>query len=94
MQILKFKEYLNHKHLNQLKKNPTKHVNMAYINCEQDDIDNQIRHIFINTMQLKTYIYQLRKRKINTRTKLYTYLHECTLQWKNTLEIKEIFTSL
>ena len=24
----------------------------------------------------------------------YTYLHECTLQWKNTLEIKEIFTSL
>ena len=67
---------------------------MAYINCEQDDIDNQIRHIFINTMQLTTYIYQLRKRKINTRTELYTYLHECTLQWKNTLEIKEIFTSL
>ena len=46
-------------------------------------------------MQCTTQINQLReKKKINTRTKLNTYLHECTLQWKNTLEIKEIFTSL
>ena len=26
--------------------------------------------------------------------KLNTYLHEYTVQWKNTLKIKEIFTSL
>ena len=45
MQILKFKEDLNHKHVNQLKKNPTKHVNMVYINCKQDHIDNEIKHI-------------------------------------------------
>ena len=37
--------------------------------------------------------YQLREKK-NTRTKLNTYLHEYDLQWKNILEIKEIFTSL
>ena len=35
-----------------------------------------------------------RKRKINIIMKLHSYLHERTLQWKNTLEIKEIFTSL
>ena len=34
------------------------------------------------------------EKKKTTRTKLNTYLHECTLQWKNTLEIQEIFTSL
>ena len=34
------------------------------------------------------------KKKKTTRTKLNTNLHECTLQWKNTLEIQEIFTSL
>ena len=41
-----------------------------------------------------TNILIKRKRKINIRMKLNTYLHERTLQWKNTLEIKEIFTSL
>ena len=41
------KEELNHKHVNHLEKIPTKHINMAYINCEQDHIDNNIRHIFI-----------------------------------------------
>ena len=39
--------------------------------------------------------YQLReKKKVNTRTKLNTYLHEYDLQWKIILEIKLIFTSL
>ena len=60
---MKFKEELIHKHANQLKKNPTKHVNMTYINCEQDHIDNEIKHIFMNTMQWTTHIYQLRKGK-------------------------------
>ena len=73
-----------------LKKNPTKHVNMTYIRYEQDCIDNEIKHIFKKTMQWTTHIYQLRKRKINTRMRLNTYLHECTLQWNNTLEIKEV----
>ena len=41
-----------------------------------------------------TNILIKRKRKISIRTKLNTYLHERTLQWKNTLEIKEIFTFL
>ena len=41
-----------------------------------------------------TNISNKRKEKINARMKLNTYLHEYTLQWKNTLEIKEIFTSL
>ena len=76
---------------------------MAYINCEQDHIDNDIRNIFIkkNKKKMKkkkqwTQTYQLRgkkkNKKKNTRMKLNTYLHECTLQWKNTLEIKEIFS--
>ena len=34
-----------------LKKNPTKHVNMAYIKYEKDCIDNEIKHIFMKTMQ-------------------------------------------
>ena len=45
---MEIKEELNHKHVNQLKKISTKHINMAYVNCEQDHIDNNIRHIFIN----------------------------------------------
>ena len=69
-------------------------MNLAYENCEQDHIDNEIRLVSIKTMQWTKHIYQLRKWKINKRMKLNTYLHECTLQWKNTLEIKEIFTSL
>ena len=36
---------------------------MAYINCEQDHIENEIKHIFLNTMQWTTRIYQLRKGK-------------------------------
>ena len=63
---------------------------MAYINCEQDHIDNEIRYISMKTMQWTTHIYQSRKRKINTRTRLNTYLNECTIQWKNNLEIKEV----
>ena len=89
---MKFKEDLNHKHVNQVKKNPTKHVNMVYINCEQDHIDNEIKHIHKSHAMNNIHI-SIKKEKINTRTKLNTYLHECTLQWKNTLEIKEIFTS-
>ena len=40
-----------------------------------------------------TNISKKRKEKINARMKLNTYLHEYTLQWKNTIEIKEIFNS-
>ena len=40
MQILIFKEYLNHKHLNQLKKNPTKYVNMAIDDINFKKISN------------------------------------------------------
>ena len=71
-------------------------MDMTYINWEQNHIDNDIGHIFIkkkNAMN-NTNILIKRKRKINIRMKLNTYLHECTLQWRNTLEIKEIFTSL
>ena len=39
-----------------LKKNPTKHVNMTYIRYEQDCIDNEIKHIFMKTMQRTTHI--------------------------------------
>ena len=52
-----------------------------------------------NTYSLKknamnnTNISKKRKEKINARMKLNTYLHEYTLQWKNTIEIKEIFNS-
>ena len=73
-----------------LKKNSTKHVNIAYIKYEKDCIDNEIKHIFMKTMQWTTHTYQLRKRKINTRMRLNTYLHERTLQRNNTLEIKEV----
>ena len=45
--MLSSKEELNHKHVNHLEKIPTKRINMAYINCEQDHIDNNIRDIFI-----------------------------------------------
>ena len=34
-----------------------------------------------------------KEKKINARTKLNTYLHEYTLQWKNTIEIKDFFNS-
>ena len=34
-----------------LKKDPTKHVNMEYIKYEKDCIDNEIKHIFMKTMQ-------------------------------------------
>ena len=63
---------------------------MTYIKYEQDCIDNEIKLIFMKTMQWTTHIYQLRKRKINIRMRLNTYLHEYTLQWNNTLEIKEV----
>ena len=40
-----------------------------------------------------TNMYQLREKKNkHKQKKLNTYLHEYTLQWKNTLKIKEIFT--
>ena len=65
------------------------------MNCKQDHNDNDIRHIFIKKNAMNnTNISKKRKEKINARMKLNTYLHEYTLQWKNTLEIKEIFTSL
>ena len=80
------------KHVNQLKNILTKHANMAYINWEQDHY--KIKHILtkIHAMNSSTcqFINKLKKNKKNENT----YLHECTLQWKNTLEIKEIFTSL
>ena len=42
-----------------------------------------------------TNMYQLREKKNkHKQKKLNTYLHECAPQWNNTLEIKEIFTSL
>ena len=41
-----------------------------------------------------TNMLNKRKEKINKRMKLNTYLHEYALQWKNILEIKEIFASL
>ena len=72
-------------------------MDMTYINWEQNHIDNDIGHIFIKKKKHamnNTNILIKRKRKRNIRMKLNTYLHECTLQWKNTLEIKEIFTSL
>ena len=74
-------------------------MDMTYINWEQNHIDSDIGHIFIKKKKKKhamnnTNILINRKRKINIRTKLHSYLHERTLQWKNTLEIKEIFTSL
>ena len=40
-----------------------------------------------------TNISKKRKEKINARMKLNTYLHEYTLQWKNTIEIKDFFNS-
>jgi len=48
---------------------------MTYIKYEQDCIDNEIKLIFKKTMQWTTHIYQLRKRKINIRMRLNTYLH-------------------
>ena len=77
---------------------------MAYINCEQDHIDNDIRNIFIKKKKKKNEEEEAmntnisikrgkkKTKKKNTRMKLNTYLHECTLRWKNTLEIKEIFS--
>ena len=78
------------------------------MNCKQDHSANDIIHIFIKYIYIykinlkkkkkhamnNTNISNKRKEKINARMKLNTYLHEYTLQWKNTLEIKEIFTSL
>ena len=39
-----------------LKKDPTKHVNMAYIKYEKDCIGNEIKHIFMKTIQRTTHI--------------------------------------
>ena len=64
------------------------------MNCKQDHNDNDIKHIFIKKNAMNnTNISKKRKEKINARMKLNTYLHEYTLQWKNTIEIKEIFNS-
>ena len=66
------------------------------MNCKQYHIANDIRHIFIKKKHAMNNINisNKRKEKKNARTKLNTYLHEYTFQWKNTLEIREIFTSL
>ena len=67
------------------------------MNCKQYHIANDIKHIFIKKKHAMNNTNKSNKRKekkINARTKLNTYLHEYTLQWKNTLEIKEVFISL
>ena len=64
------------------------------MNCKQDHNDNDIKHIFIKKNAMNnTNISKKRKEKINARMKLNTYLHEYTLQWKNTIEIKDFFNS-
>ena len=58
---LEFTEKLNHEHVNQLEKILTKHVNMAYMNWEQDH--NEIKHILIKTMQWTKQHINWEKRK-------------------------------
>ena len=62
------------------------------MNCKQYHNDNDIRHIFIKKKCNEQHKY-IKKEKINARMKLNTYLHEYTLQWKNTIEIKDFFNS-
>ena len=63
------------------------------MNCKQDHNDNDIRHIFIKKKKCNEQHKYIKKEKINARMKLNTYLHEYTLQWKNTIEIKDFFNS-
>ena len=47
--------------MNMFKKIPTKHINMAYMNCEQDH--NEIKHILTKTMQWTARTYQILQKK-------------------------------
>ena len=77
------------KHVKQLKNILTKHANMAYINWEQDHY--KIKHILTKIHAMNNSTCQLKEKNHKNEN---TYLHEHTHQWKNILEIKEIFTSL
>ena len=54
-----------------LKTIPIKHINMAYMNCEQDH--NEIKHINKNRAMNNT-TYQLREKKNKHKNKI-KYLH-------------------
>ena len=62
---------------------------MAYINREQDHY--KIKHISTKIHAMNNSTCQLKEKNHKNEN---TYLHECTFQWKNILEIKAIFTSL
>ena len=72
-----------------LKTIPIKHINMAYMNYEQDHY--KVKHILAKIHAMNNSTCQFKKKNRKNEN---TYLHKHTLRWKNILEIKEIFTSL